>query len=106
MAKRHRKSRNFGSGSPLNYKGKAMAKKNTGLSDFADTQEEATQEKPHVRTKGTGKVIHAQLRFTSQDQWQRATLFAMSEGVSLNQLALMGMSRLMKEKGLPGLLDT
>jgi len=28
----------------------------------------------------------------------------MSEGVSLNQLALMGMSKLMEEKGLPGLL--
>jgi hypothetical protein len=81
--------------------------KDTGLSGFADTQEEAAKEqvaKTHVRTKGTGKVIHAQLRFTSQDQWQRATLFAMSEGVSLNQLALMGMSKLMEDKGLPGLL--
>jgi hypothetical protein len=84
-----------------------MARKDTGLSEFADTQEEVQKErvaKTHVRTKGMGKVIHAQLRFTSQDQWQRATLFAMSEGVSLNQLALMGMSRLMEERGLPGLL--
>jgi hypothetical protein len=85
-----------------------MPKKDTGLSGFAGVQEEAAKErvaKAHVRTRGTGKVIHAQLRFTSQDQWQRATQFAMTEGVSLNQLALMGISRLMQEKGLPGLLD-
>jgi hypothetical protein len=81
--------------------------KDTGLSAFTDTQEEAARErvkKAHVRTRATGKIIHAQLRFTSQDQWQRAKVFAMSEGVSLNQLALMGISRLLEEKGLPGLL--
>ena len=84
-----------------------MPKKDTGLSGFADVQEEAAKEhaaKTHMRTKGTGKVIHAQLRFTSEDQWLRASHFAKSEGVSLNQLALIGMSKLMEEKGLPGLL--
>ena len=81
--------------------------KDTGLSGFADTQEEVAKErvaKAHVRTKGKGPVIHAQLRFTSEDQWLRASHFAKSEGVSLNQLALMGMSKLMEDKGLPGLL--
>jgi hypothetical protein len=82
--------------------------KDTGLSAFTDTQEEAAKDrvaKAHVRTKGTGKVRHAQLRFNSEDQWQRAHVFARAEGVSLNKLAIMGISRLMEEKGLPGLLD-
>jgi hypothetical protein len=81
--------------------------KDTGLSTFTDTQEEAAEEqaaKLNVRTKATGKVVHAQLRL-NHAQWERAHQFARSEGVSLNQLAIRGITKLMEEKGLPGLID-
>lgn len=83
-----------------------MAKKDTGLSGFADTQEEVEKErvaKTHIRTKGTGKVRHSQLRFYDEDNWKRAHLFALDQGISLNMLAVMGISKLMEERGLPGL---
>jgi hypothetical protein len=82
--------------------------KDTGLSSFTDTQEEAAEEqaaKLHVRTKATGKIIHAQLRLNHR-QWEMAHQFARSQGVSLNQLAIRAIHALMKENGLPGLLDT
>jgi hypothetical protein len=81
--------------------------KDTGLSAFTDTQETAVEErttKANARTKATGKIVHAQLRL-NHAQWERAHQFARSEGVSLNQLAIRGMSKLMEEKGLPGLID-
>jgi hypothetical protein len=83
-----------------------MARKDTGLSGFADTQEEVAKDQEarvHVRTKGTGQVRHSQLRFYNEDNWQRAHYFAREQGISLNQLAIMGISKLMQEKGLPGL---
>ncbi len=85
-----------------------MAKdKDTGLSAFTDTQEIAVEEqaaKANARTKATGKIIHAQLRLNHR-QWELAHQFARSQGVSLNQLAIRAIHRLMKENGLPGLLD-
>jgi hypothetical protein len=83
-----------------------MAKKDTGLSEFADTQEEVEKErvaKTHIRTKGTGKVRHSQLRFYDEDNWKRAHLFALDQGISLNMLAVMGISKLMEDRGLPAL---
>jgi predicted HicB family RNase H-like nuclease len=82
-----------------------MAKKDTGLSAFTDTQETAAEERTtqaKARTKATGKIVHAQLRL-NRDQWERAHQFARAEGVSLNQLAIRGITKLMEDKGLPGL---
>ena len=83
-----------------------MAKeKDTGLSAFTETQETAVEEQAasaNVRTKATGKIIHAQLRL-KPEQWERAHQFARAEGVSLNQLAIRGISRLLQDKGLPAL---
>ena len=56
------------------------------------------------QSKAKGKWVHNQLRMT-QDQWELARQFAMSERVSLNKLALLGISRLRQEKGLPPLPD-
>jgi predicted HicB family RNase H-like nuclease len=84
-----------------------VKEKDTGLSAFTETQEVAVEErttKANARTKATGKIVHAQLRL-NHAQWERAHQFARSEGVSLNQLAIRGMSKLMEEKGLPGLID-
>jgi hypothetical protein len=81
--------------------------KDTGLSAFTETQEIAVEErttKANARTKATGKIVHAQLRL-NHAQWERAHQFARAEGVSLNQLAIRGITKLMEEKGLPGLLD-
>jgi hypothetical protein len=83
-----------------------MARKDTGLSGFADTQEEVTKErvlKTHIRIKGAGKVRHSQLRFYDEDNWKRAHLFALDQGISLNMLAVLGISKLMEERGLPAL---
>jgi len=83
-----------------------MARKDTGLSGFADTQEEAQKEqaaKIYIRTKGGGPVRHSQLRFYDSENWERAHIFARSQGISLNQLAVLGINALMQEKGLPGL---
>jgi hypothetical protein len=58
-----------------------MPKKDTGLSGFADVQEEVAKErvaKTHVRTKGAGKVRHSQLRFYDEENWKRAHLFALA----------------------------
>jgi hypothetical protein len=81
--------------------------KDTGLSAFTETQEIAVEErstKANARTKATGKIVHAQLRLNHR-QWELAHQFARAEGVSLNQLAIRGITKLMQEKGLPGLLD-
>jgi hypothetical protein len=78
--------------------------KDTGLAAFTETPE-AEEEKPsRVRTRGKGKWVHNQLRMT-HDQWELSHQFARSEGISLNRLALLGISKLREEKGLPGLPD-
>jgi hypothetical protein len=41
----------------------------------------------------------------THDQWELSHQFARSEGISLNRLALLGISKLREEKGLPGLPD-
>jgi hypothetical protein len=80
--------------------------KNTGLADFTADPEPDTQEnargggRGHV--KAGGGVRHVTLRLTP-DQWERAHQFARSEGVPLTQLAIKGISELLKKKGLPEL---
>jgi hypothetical protein len=52
--------------------------------------------------KGTGKYYHVTLRL-NHDQWERAHQLARSEGVPLAQMAIRGLSKILEEKGLPGL---
>ena len=54
------------------------------------------------RTKAVGEKVALTLRL-SHEQWERAHQLALSEGVSLNQLALHALSKLFQERGLPGL---
>ena len=80
--------------------------RDTSLTGFADVHEIATkeqEEKAHIRTKGTKEVRHSQLRFYNEDNWRRAHCFAREQGISLNQLAILGIHKLMLDKGLPGL---
>jgi hypothetical protein len=43
------------------------------------------------------------LRFYDEENWKRAHLFALDQGISLNMLAVMGISKLMEDRGLPAL---
>ena len=78
--------------------------KDTGLAAFTDSPQEEEEKRSPTRTKGKGKYVHNQLRMT-HDQWELSHQFARSEGISLNRLALLGISKLREEKGLPGLPD-
>ena len=78
--------------------------KDTGLAAFTDTSPTEEEQPSRIRTKGKGKWVHNQLRMT-HDQWELSHQFARSEGISLNRLALLGISKLREDKGLPGLPD-
>jgi len=55
-----------------------------------------------ARTRGKGAFVGITLRL-SRAQWDRLHDLARAEGVSLNELALRGLSRLFVERGLPPL---
>jgi hypothetical protein len=74
----------------------------TGFFEKKDAAEEAESTASSPRVKGTGKYYHITLRL-NQDQLERAHQFARSEGAPLAQMAIRGLSRLLEEKGLPGL---
>jgi hypothetical protein len=79
--------------------------KGPGLTEFfekKDTAEEEESTASNARTKGTGKYYHVTLRL-NHDQWERAHQLARSEGVPLAQMAIRGLSKILEEKGLPGL---
>ncbi len=81
--------------------------KTTGLAAFTEDLDPNTQDAP-PKTYGRGQVKagsgprHITIRLTP-DQWERAHQFARSEGVPVSQLAIKGISRLLKDKGLPEL---
>jgi hypothetical protein len=54
------------------------------------------------RKKATGEVVHVTLRL-SRTEWENAHKFAVSEGSSINQLAIDGLNKLLADKGLPSL---
>jgi hypothetical protein len=77
-----------------------MSEKKTGLSVFTQRQQEPEISSPPKRRKrGQGEYVSITVRLT-RAQWERLTQFAMSEGDSLQGLALRGFSSLLKEKGL------
>ncbi|EIJ37042.1 hypothetical protein [Thiothrix nivea] len=93
-----------------------MTKKPTGLAAFTkqgkqaqpDNNEAAssaptadtTETKP--RQRGKGDIVALTVRL-SRDDWQRVHQLALSEGVSIQKLAVDGLSRLFEEKGLKGI---
>jgi hypothetical protein len=79
--------------------------KSPGLTGFFEKKDAAQEEEAsatHTRMKGTGKCYHVTLRL-NHDQWERAHQLARSEGLPLAQLAIRGLSKILEEKGLPGL---
>jgi hypothetical protein len=77
--------------------------KGKSLTGFFEDKEDKEEEKPtQRRIKGTGKFYHVTLRLTF-DQWDRAHQLARTEGVPLAHLAIRGLSKILEDKGLPGL---
>jgi hypothetical protein len=57
----------------------------------------------HKRSRGKGESVAITVRLP-KDAWMRLQMFAMSEGLSLQTLAVSGFNRELAAKGLP-LLD-
>ena len=82
-----------------------MAGKKTGLAQFtkqnsqSEPKSEAQETKPREKQRGKGDVVALTVRL-SRDDWQRVHQLALSEGVSIQRLAVDGLSKLFEEKGL------
>ena len=82
-----------------------MAGKKTGLAQFtkqnsqSEQKSEAQEAKPREKQRGKGDVVALTVRL-SRDDWQRVHQLALSEGVSIQRLAVDGLSKLFEEKGL------
>jgi hypothetical protein len=87
--------------------------KATGLAAFTRkgkgaiaTQESLTTETPSIRKRGRGKgdIVALTVRLP-RAEWERVHQLAVTEGVSIQALAVEGLSRVFIEKGLPGLTE-
>ena len=78
-----------------------MTKKTTGLAQFTKqgSQVDTQDAKPREKQRGKGDVVALTVRLSRED-WQRVHQLALSEGVSIQRLAVDGLSRLFEEKGL------
>lgn len=68
----------------------------------AAQSEQATPTTPPVRRRGRGESVALTVRL-SRSQWERVHQLAIAEGVSIQHLAVVGLSKIFKEKGLPDL---
>lgn len=83
--------------------------KQTGLAAFtrkATVQPEAAapqpSDTPTARKRGKGDIVSLTVRLSRAD-WERVHQLAVSEGTSIQQLAVNGLSKVFAEKGLPGI---
>jgi hypothetical protein len=90
--------------------------KPTGLAAFtrkgaASAQQTATDGEPGAeqsaetrqRGRGKGDVVALTVRLPRAAEWERVHQLAVSEGVSIQSLAVDGLSKVFAEKGLPTL---
>jgi hypothetical protein len=83
-----------------------MGPKPTGLAAFtqkhapARSETEIKQNEP--RKRGRGHTVALTVRLSRAD-WERLHQLAVSEGTSIQQLAVTGLSTVFASKGLPGL---
>jgi hypothetical protein len=78
-----------------------MSERQTGLASFTRQSRNTTDTtltEPR-RKRGKGETVAITVRLT-RAQWERLHQFAVSEGDSLQGLALRGLSLLLREKGL------
>jgi hypothetical protein len=78
-----------------------MSERQTGLASFTRRQSSNTAQEisEAPRKRGKGETVSITVRLT-RSQWERLHQFAVSEGDSLQGLALRGLSLLLREKGL------
>ncbi len=62
----------------------------------------AAETEPGPRMRGKGATVALTVRLT-RSQWERLHQLAVSEGVSIQQLAVRGLSHVFGERGLPKL---
>lgn len=89
-------------------KGKNVMSKTTGLAAFTRKNntltQETDQETLHVRNRNRGKGEKVALTVRlSRAKWERVHQLAVAEGVSIQALAIEGLSKIFTEKGLPAL---
>jgi hypothetical protein len=81
-----------------------MKKKSSKLAAFSQKTAAAVIEPPTTkRSRGKGQHVAITVRLP-KDAWMRLQVFAMSEGLSLQSLAVSAFNRELAAKGLP-LLD-
>ncbi len=79
--------------------------KPTGLAAFAGTSTKNAGAAPGAalaRERGKGALVALTVRLT-RPQWERIHQLAVSEGVSIQQLAVRGLSHVLSERGLADL---
>ncbi len=89
-----------------------MSIKQTGLAAFTRKQVVTQNEMPILieeppateRKRGKGEVVSLTVRLPRAD-WERLHQLAVSEGTSIQQLAVRGLSKVFADKGLPALLS-
>lgn len=83
-----------------------MSKKETGLAAFTKKQPEAqatsAERNVETRRRGKGEVVALTVRLP-RAEWERVHQLAVSEGVSIQTLAVAGLSKIFAERGLPEL---
>ncbi len=79
-----------------------IKKASTGLANFgvAKTKPVTDSAAKPARRRAAGETVALTVRLT-RDDWARLHALAVSEGSSLQALALAGLSRVMAEHGLP-----
>jgi hypothetical protein len=77
--------------------------KETGLAAFAPAKPAPAPLAAAIpgRSRGKGDVVALTLRLNRSD-WERVHQLALSEGTSIQQLVLSGLSMVFATKGLPG----
>ena len=84
--------------------------KTTGLAAFSSKRptpetpsiDDTQASNPEARKRGKGDLVALTVRLKRQD-WERCHQLAVSEGTSLQQLAVDGLSLIFAKKGLPEL---
>ena len=79
-----------------------MGKTTEPINDTSPLEAEVVQEPPRKRARGQKPLVAMTFRLSRQD-WERLHLLALTDGVSINTLTLRGLSRLLEERGLPGI---
>jgi hypothetical protein len=77
----------------------AFTRKGAAFAQQTTTDREQTTE---ARRRGKGDVVALTVRLP-RAEWRRVHQLALDEGVSIQQLAVDGLSRLFTERGLPPL---